>query len=301
MKSSVKALTVVLCSALSVSVAVADDAAEMEEMRREMRDMRAQVKALQQAAAEAADLARRSVDIWTTALAAEPESVASSAPALDPATTKPRNRTAPPALAREPRTRKESAPEAARTGVLQGKVQLPAGEPVAYVYVENVAGMPVHESVTIDQKNKRFVPAWAVVRSGTTIKFPNSDNIYHNVFSLSSGNTFDLGLYNSSSAPKTHTFNAPGAVDVYCNIHPQMAASVLVVPNQLFAKVKPDGTFAIKNVPQGQRKVVVWSPGSKLASRWVEIGDGAAQVELKLEPRSGAHPNKQGRAYGSYE
>jgi plastocyanin len=300
MKASVKALTVVLCSALSVSVAVADDAAEMEEMRREMREMRAQVKALQQAAAEAADLAKRSVEIWTTALAGEPEAPPSTAPALDGA-PKPRTRQAPPALPRESRARKESTQEAARTGVLHGKVQLPAGEPVAYVYVENVAGMPVHEHVTIDQKNKRFVPAWAVVRSGTTIKFPNSDNIYHNVFSLSSGNSFDLGLYNASSAAKTHTFNSPGAVDVYCNIHPQMAASVLVVPNQLFAKVKPDGTFAIKDVPQGQRKVVAWSPGSKLASRWVEIGDGTSQVELKLEPRSGAHTNKQGRAYGSYE
>ena len=68
------------------------------------------------------------------------------------------------------------------------------------------------------------------------------DNIYHNVFSMSANNAFDLGLYNSGGEPKSHTFTEPGPVDVYCNIHPQMAASVLVVPNKHFAKVKADGS-----------------------------------------------------------
>jgi plastocyanin len=187
-------------------------------------------------------------------------------------------------------------------GTIRGKVAVPKGEPVAYVYVENVPGPAVKDQkVTIEQVGKRFVPPWAVVQRGTTINFPNRDNIYHNVFSLSSGNTFDLGLYSAGEA-KTHTFNEPGEVEIYCNIHPAMAASALVVPNRLFAKVKPDGTFEIGNVPVGRRKVVAWAPGSRLSANWVDLEAGdPAQVDLKLEPKAAGHKNKAGQAYGSYE
>jgi hypothetical protein len=93
-----------------------------------------------------------------------------------------------------------------------------------------------------------------------------------------------------------------GSVDIYCNIHPAMSASVLVVPNDLFAKVQPDGSFVIPQVPAGQRKIVAWSPGTAPATQWVELKSGAAaDVQLALEARSRMHKNKEGRAYGSYE
>jgi hypothetical protein len=77
---------------------------------------------------------------------------------------------------------------------------------------------------------------------------------------------------------------------------------VLVVPNDLFAKVQADGTFVIKNVPVGQRKIVAWSPGTKLSTKWVELKAGTtADVELTLEHKSRVHKNKEGRAYGSYQ
>ena len=187
-------------------------------------------------------------------------------------------------------------------GSIRGKVAVPPGEPVAYVYVENVEEAAVHgKRVAIQQLGKKFVPEWAVVQRGTAIEFPNLDNIYHNVFSLSSGNSFDLGLYNSSADAKAHTFNEAGAVDIYCNIHPQMSASALVVPNRYFAKVKPDGSFEIKGVPRGKRKVVAWAPGARLTSQWVELEGELSEVTLKLEPKTMGHTNKQGRAYGSYE
>ena len=122
------------------------------------------------------------------------------------------------------------------------------------------------------------------------------------MFSLSSGNSFDLGLYNSGGEAKTHTFTEPGSVDVYCNIHPQMAASVLVVPNKLFAKVKPDGSFEIADVPGGKRKVVAWAPGSRLQVQWVELTPGeTADVDFKLEGKLPGHKNKDGQQYGSYQ
>jgi len=188
------------------------------------------------------------------------------------------------------------------SGTIRGKVTVPPGEPVAYVYVENLEEPAVRgKRVTIQQVGKKFVPGWAVVQRGTAIEFPNLDNIYHNVFSLSSGNSFDLGLYNSSAEAKGHTFNEAGAVDIYCNIHPQMAASALVVPNRYFAKVKPDGEFEIKGVPRGKRKVVAWAPGARLTSQWVELEGETSEISLKLEPKTLGHANKQGHAYGSYE
>src|SRR4029078_13124757 len=126
-------------------------------------------------------------------------------------------------------------------GTIRGKITVPSGEPVAYVYVENVLAPPVKgKHKVIEQTGKKFVPQWAVVQRGTSIAFPNMDNIYHNVFSLSSGNQFDLGLYNSGGDPKTHTFNEPGSVDVYCNIHPPIAASRLGAPYHLLAEAIAD-------------------------------------------------------------
>ena len=122
------------------------------------------------------------------------------------------------------------------------------------------------------------------------------------MFSLSPGNSFDLGLYNSDGEAKTHAFNEPGSVDVYCNIHPQMQASVLVVPNRHFAKVKPDGTFEIPGVPTGRRKVVAWAPGSRVTADWVEVAaGGTVDLNLRLESKTPGHKNKSGQAYGSYE
>jgi len=291
MKSRPILSTIIAVCALSTP-SPAQDAAQsktIEDLQRQVRALEARLQALSAAASEVAELTTRSAVIWSRALAGEGRDAPPPA-AKAPAKPKPKARPSPAARAPE------------ELGVVRGKVAIPEGEPIAYAYVENVFAPPVRgKTVVIDQRNKSFTPSWAVIRRGTTIEFPNHDNIYHNVFSHASGNSFDLGLYNSGAPAKTHSFQSAGSVDIYCNIHPQMAASVLVVPSQLFAKVRPDGTFTIKNVPKGQRKIVAWAPGSKLASEWIEVGEGAAQIELALEPKSRAHKNKHGRAYGSYE
>jgi plastocyanin len=261
----------------------------IEDLQRQVRALEARLQALSAAASEVAELSMRSAAVWSRALAGD----ARGAPLPAKAPAKPKASTAPRPAAR--------APE--ELGIVRGKVAIPEGEPIAYAYVENVFAPPVRgKTVLIDQTNKTFVPGWAVIRRGTRIEFPNHDNIYHNVFSHASGNSFDLGLYNSGSPAKTHAFQTAGAVDIYCNIHPNMAASVLVVPNDLFAKIQPDGSFTIKNVPSGQRKVVAWSPSTALAAQWVELKAGStAEVALTLVPKSRVHKNKTGRAYGSYE
>jgi plastocyanin len=264
----------------------------IEALQREVRALEARLQALSAAAKEVAELTMRSAAVWSRALGDEKEpsgAVAKSGGKPKPAAQRPRPVAAP-------------APEVA-AAVVRGKVKVPAGEPIAYVYVENVFAPPRRgETVVIDQKNKNFVPSWAVIRRGTSIEFPNHDNVYHNVFSHAVGNAFDLGLYNAGTPAKSHAFQSPGAVDIYCNIHPNMAASVLVVPNDLFAKVQPDGSFVIRDVPVGQRKIVAWSPSTALATQWVELkAEGASNVELSLVLKSRTHKNKEGRAYGSYE
>lgn len=183
-----------------------------------------------------------------------------------------------------------------------GRIKVPSGEPVSYVYVENVRGRLVSgKRVKMVQSGKQFQPGWAVVEKGTVIEFPNEDPIYHNVFSRSKGNNFDLGLYRQGDETKSHRFIRPGPVDIFCNIHPRMAGRILVVPNKHFAKVAPDGSFKIEGVPAGRRKVVAWSPGSRTASAWVEVTEnGEAKIDLELSKKDGAHRNKFGRPYGSY-
>jgi plastocyanin len=265
-----------------------------EEMRREIRQLRAQVQALRAAITDALDYDRLRGNALKGALSgATSENARESAPELP----------AKPVAGRSgPASHRPPAPVAEPMGAVRGQVEVPPGEPVAYVYVENIRGPAVKgPKVKIEQLNKSFVPSWAVVQRGTVVEFPNKDNIYHNVFSVSSGNTFDLGLYNSSEE-KAYTFEEAGAADIYCNIHPQMAASVLVVPNRFFTKVKADGSFEIPDVPGGKRKVVAWSPGSRLSSEWVEVSPGSsARVKLTLERKTPGHRNKQGRPYGSYE
>lgn len=277
------------------------ESADVEELRREVKQLRAEVQALRAALAEAAEFDRLRANALVRAMKGEG---AVAAPTPAPAKEEPAERPAPSHAAPAPAARKAAA-ETAPTpmGAVRGRVDVPGGEPVAYVYVENVRGSSARgEKVKIEQVNKTFVPSWAVVQRGTQVEFPNLDNIYHNVFSLSSGNTFDLGLYNSGGEAKSHVFDEPGAVDVYCNIHPQMAASILVVPNRLYAKVKADGSFEIAGVPSGRRKVVAWSPGSRLAADWVQVAPGgAADISLKLERKAAGHRNKAGRPYGSYE
>ena len=303
-----------LLAAGPVARAQDGESGEVDELRKQIRTLEAQVQALRAVINDSIDANRQQIASMNRALKGGGASVASEAPPpargdkdtdtvrLPPSlpTTKP-GKGAAVAAARPAKGARRGSDEAG--GTIRGKVEVPAGEPVAYVYVENVFEPAVrgHKEV-IQQKEKRFVPRWAVVQRGTTIEFPNTDNIYHNVFSLSSGNSFDLGLYNSASEAKSHVFNEAGAVDIYCNIHPQMAASALVVPNRYFSKVKADGSYEIAGVPGGKRKVVAWAPGSHLTAQWVEVeGGGDAELNLKLESKAAGHKNKSGRAYGSYE
>jgi plastocyanin len=197
-----------------------------------------------------------------------------------------------------------NAPAERRLGVVEGKVSVSGGSADdVYVYVDNVRGpTTTHKGVEIRQEGRQFSPRVAVVQSGTNVVFPNFDSVYHNVFSNTPRNTFDLGTYQAGDKPRSVTMTGPGVVEVFCNLHQKMSAKILVVPNALYTKVRPDGTFRLENVPSCARRLVAWSPETKPTAQRVEVTGATTEVSFALEHQeAGAHSNKFGQAYGSYK
>jgi plastocyanin len=195
----------------------------------------------------------------------------------------------------EPRPRKAKADV---VGNVVGKV---TGAPDAVVYVDDIV-VATRGSAEMKQQNKQFSPQVLVVQKGTTVQFPNMDALFHNVFSVSPGNSFDLGNYRQGET-KGVTMSRPGVVSVYCNMHPQMVGYVLVVPNGNFVRAGKDGFFRLSNVPAGRHRIVAWAPNAKPVATEVEVSEtDVATVELELKKgRSSPHTKKDGLPYGSYE
>lgn len=200
----------------------------------------------------------------------------------------------------EPPARK--VPE--RTATVTGKVSMSGriGDDV-YVYVQNVHGPSARgRSFEIAQRDKQFVPTVAVVQRGTRVTFPNFDAVYHNVFSSGPPHAFDLGSYRAGEPARAVEMTSPGVVELFCNMHSKMHASVLVVPNALWTRVSADGSFRIENVPVGSRKLVAWSPRARAVDQTVDVGNSGATVSFNLGAEAErAHNNKYGMPYGSYK
>jgi plastocyanin len=109
----------------------------------------------------------------------------------------------------------------------------------------------------IRQRNETFTPHVVAITRGSTVDFPNDDPFFHNVFSLSSAATFDLGRY-ARGRIQSQTFTRAGLVKVYCHIHSHMSATILVLDQPYFAVPAVDGSFELPNVPAGQHTVVGW-------------------------------------------
>lgn len=131
---------------------------------------------------------------------------------------------------------------------------------------------------SIAQRDERFVPHVMPVLQGGTVDFPNEDDVYHNVFSLSTaaapnGRGFDLGRYPKGSS-KSWTFARAGTVQVFCHIHSDMSAIVLVLANAFFASPDDDHHFAIDDVPEGDYTIVGWHERIKPITRRIHVTAG---------------------------
>jgi plastocyanin len=147
---------------------------------------------------------------------------------------------------------------------------------------------------------KRFTPRVVAVPVHATVEFPNVDPIYHNVFSVSGGNRFDLGLY-KSGASKEKTFEEPGLVRIYCNIHPQMVGFVMVVDSDRSAVTGPDGAFRFDGISPGSYVVHAWhEEGSEVKVPVTVAASGEATLSVPIDVsgyRPEPHKNKYGKDY----
>jgi plastocyanin len=155
------------------------------------------------------------------------------------------------------------------------------------------------------QKNKSFQPHILVVTEGLEVEFPNADPFFHNVFSLFEGKRFDLGLYEAGGT-RTVRFDRPGISYVFCNIHPQMSAVVIVLKTPYYGVSDRAGRIAIPNVPVGSYLLRVWDEGATLEElkslqREVAVSEQSSSLRTIRLTRAGglhlAHKNKYGRDY----
>jgi plastocyanin len=199
----------------------------------------------------------------------------------------------------------------AAAGTVRGRVELieKGGRPASditdvVVYVDGVKAKPTPGKSTMAMKGKSFTPRLVVVPVGGTVEFPNEDPIFHNVFSVSGENRFDLELY---KRPKSGswTFQHPGVARIYCNIHPQMSAVVLVRDNPYYTKTAQDGTFEIPDVPSGKYVLRAWHERGGEAAQDVTVtarADSAVQITLDASSfKRLPHKNKFGKDYSTDE
>jgi plastocyanin len=138
---------------------------------------------------------------------------------------------------------------------------------------------PAAGRAVLDQRNEAFVPYVLAVTVGSTVDFPNSDRVYHNVFSLSKPKRFDLGRYPKGRS-RSVRFDRPGVVRVFCEIHSHMNAFILVFAHRYFAATDAEGRYRIEGVPPGTYTLAVWNDGQVRARREVRVaaaGDVAEQ------------------------
>jgi plastocyanin len=161
------------------------------------------------------------------------------------------------------------------------------------------------QNYTLEQKNKQFTPHILVVRTGSSVDFPNLDPFYHNVFSLFNGKRFDLGLYEAHTH-RAVQFDRDGVSYIFCNIHPEMGAVVISLSTPYFGISTRDGNVAIRGVPPGTYRLNLWAenvPVDRLnaLARTVEISSSNAELgTFELEASGDImthHENKFGETY----
>jgi plastocyanin len=154
---------------------------------------------------------------------------------------------------------------------------------LAVVYLESAPRGAFEErpgpTAVMDQRNETFVPHVLAITTGTSVEFRNSDRTYHNVFSLSKANSFDLGRYPPGRS-KSVRFDHAGIVRVFCEIHSHMNAFVLVFAHHHFAITNADGDYRIEGVPPGTYTVSIWHPFLAAKSGSVRIPEHGGEASL---------------------
>ena len=138
------------------------------------------------------------------------------------------------------------------------------------------------ETVVINQRNMRFEPDLVVVPTGSTVQFPNADPIFHNIFSLSKTQPFDLGFYPQGQS-RTLKFNHNGIVQVYCHIHANMYAAIVVTSSPWYARPAEDGSFSWSDVPAGHYRLTAWHKIAGLFKTEIDVREsGTTDTTIRI-------------------
>ena len=135
----------------------------------------------------------------------------------------------------------------------------------------------------VDQIDQQFVPYVKAIAVGTSVLFPNKDNIRHHVYSFSKAKRFELPLYSGVPADPVK-FETPGVVILGCNIHDWMIGYIYVSESPWFAVTNAEGTAEIKGLPEGKYRVRAWHP-------LLKISEEATEQTVDLETTSIAEVN----------
>jgi plastocyanin len=141
------------------------------------------------------------------------------------------------------------------------------------IYIEGPGPAGEVATAQIAQSDRRFVPDLVVVPVDSVVSFPNMDPIFHNVFSLSKAKSFDLGSYDQGQTRKLQFPNS-GIVEIYCRLHPNMAATIVVTPNRWYARVDPSGQYRIPDVPPGKYTLVAWHKAAGFIRKSIVVEAG---------------------------
>jgi plastocyanin len=185
-----------------------------------------------------------------------------------------------------------AAPSAGnQTGEVRGHVTLAFPElqlaslgPIA-IYLEALDARSDSRPRTrtrISQVDAAFAPGFSIAVAGDEVELANDDDIFHNVFSFSEKNSFDLGLYPKGEMRAVRLRHA-GEVNIYCSIHESMSATILVVPGPHHAQVAADGSFRIRDVAPGRYRLRTWNATLPAIAREIAVRPGpSSPLELRL-------------------
>jgi plastocyanin len=150
---------------------------------------------------------------------------------------------------------------------------------VIYVIAEGASEGP---NASIVQREMRIIPRVTAITVGTEVDFPNQDNVFHNLFSLSEPKRFNLGRYPPGESESVE-FDEPGIVRLFCDIHSDMSAVVIVLNTPFYTRPAADGSYRIQNLPPGSHRVVAWHERAPPDTMTVTVTDGReSQLDFTL-------------------
>lgn len=151
------------------------------------------------------------------------------------------------------------------------------------VYLENTPGGQTRPlTVKLLQKNRQFDPHVVAIVQGSTVEFANGDTIYHSVYSQSETRPFFLPEYKQAES-RHITFPKPGVIELFCAIHSEMNAYIVVLDSGFFAKPDDSHTFRLADVPAGKRTLRAWHPRLPPVTRVIDVpATGNVRVDLQL-------------------